>query len=64
MQKTSKLFVFGSGGAFKEIAPLLIKQRLYNIITIINIKESKPKNSLSLESIDEDIFFKHYKRIS
>ena len=60
-KKLTNLYVFGIGGAFKEIAPLLIKQRLYNIITINNIKESKPKNSLSLESIDEDIFFKHYK---
>ena len=60
-KKLTNLYVFGNGGAFKEIAPLLINQRFYNIIIINNIKESKPKNSSSFESIDEDIFFKHYK---
>jgi len=61
IKKSTNLYVFGNGGAFKEIAPLIIKQRFYNIIIINNINESKPKNNSSFESIDEDVFFKLYK---
>ena len=61
IKKLTDLYVFGNGGAFKEIAPHITKQSFYNIIIINNIKESKPKNNSSFESIDEDIFFKLYK---
>ena len=61
IKKSTKLYVFGHGGAFKEIAPLITKQGFYNIIIINNINESNPKNNSSFESIDEDVFFKLYK---
>lgn len=61
IKKLTNLYVFGNGGAFKEINPLIAKQKFYNIIIINNIKESKSKNNSSHEFINEDVFFKIYK---
>jgi acetyltransferase-like isoleucine patch superfamily enzyme len=60
VQKLTKLYVFGNGGAFKEIAPLIIKQGIFSIVIINNINESKNKINSLFESIEEDVFFKIY----
>ena len=60
-RKLTDLYVFGNGGAFKEISPLIIEQGFYNIIIVNNINEPKSKSSALIESIDEDVFLKIYK---
>ena len=59
--KLLKLFVFGNGGAFKEIAPLINKQKIYNIVVVVKLDQTNIIKDQLYETIDEDTFFKTYK---
>ena len=59
--KLLNLFVFGNGGAFKEIAPLISKQGIYNIIVVVKSDQENIIKNQFYKTIEEDVFFKKNK---
>jgi acetyltransferase-like isoleucine patch superfamily enzyme len=60
MKNINKLFVFGSGGAFKEISYLITKNNLFEIVIVLENKKSEIIENLLYDTIKENIFFDNY----
>lgn len=60
MQNINKLFVFGSGGAFKEISCLIKKNNLFEIVIVLENENSVIDENLIYNTIKENIFFENY----
>jgi len=59
-KKPTELFVFGFGGAFKEISNLILKNELYNIVVVLENNIYEITKSSNFRTIQEDLFFNSY----
>ncbi|MDG1709823.1 MAG: hypothetical protein P8H05_01405 [Schleiferiaceae bacterium] len=61
-ERPTELFVFGYGGAFKEISKLISEDNLFEIIVVLQSNYEELSKSLSYRTIEEEKFFELYEQ--